>query len=108
MERSGENKKAVNRHGNFGGEAPADWPARRGLFLFNLENFTALVVAAVRANSMGQAHMAAVGALSQVFCLKRIMCAASIAAAFGSFLLGKGCHFCSPDFKSTGSKIDPG
>jgi hypothetical protein len=54
-----------------------------GLFLFfDLDYFTSLIEAAIRADSVWQAHAAAVTAGNQVAGLKRVMGATSVSASF--------------------------
>jgi hypothetical protein len=70
--------------------------AFQGLFLlifFDFDYFAALVVPAFGANGVGQAHLAAVGAGSQISGGQRIVRAAAVATAFGMFTLGLRGHF---------------
>jgi hypothetical protein len=61
-----------------------------------IDHFLALVVAAVGANVMRKPHLAAVGALHQLARLERVVCAASVASALGSFPFWKRGHNLTP------------
>ena len=55
------------------------------LFFFHTDHFFSLVMSAARADSVGQSHLSAVGALHQVLSFQCIMSAATIPAASGKF-----------------------
>ena len=68
-----------------------------GLFLFfDFDDFTAFVVTAVRADSVGQAHLAAVAALHQVCRFQGVVRPAAIPASFGQFALWMWGHGLTP------------
>jgi hypothetical protein len=56
-------------------------------FFFNIYHFTALVMTAVGANGVRQAHLTAVAALYQVARFQRVMGTPAIAATGGVFSL---------------------
>jgi hypothetical protein len=71
------------------------------LFLFfDADYLTAFIMAAVRADNVRQAHLAAVAALDEVVRLEAIMSAAAVTAAFGQFPFWVGRHGLTPGFRS--------
>ena len=64
----------------------------RFLFFFDCDHFATLILPAVGADGVRQAHSAAVGAGGQVRSLQRIMRAAAVTAAFRVFTLWLGAH----------------
>jgi hypothetical protein len=69
------------------------------LFLFfDADYLTAFIMAAVRANNMRQAHLAAVAALDEVVRLETVMSAAAVTAAFGQFPFWVGRHGLTPGY----------
>jgi hypothetical protein len=70
-----------------------NFTARGSLLLFDVDHFTALVMAAIWANGVGQAHFTAIAALDQVTSFQRVMGAAAITATrsvFPFWLWGHG------------------
>ena len=73
-----------------------DVPIECCLVSLYADDFTAFVVAAVRANMVGQTALATVGAFHQVTGFEGIVGAATIAATFWDFSLWKRCHELTP------------
>ena len=53
------------------------------LIFFHADHFFALVMSAARADSVGQSHLSAIGALHQVLSFQCILSAATISATSG-------------------------
>lgn len=54
-------------------------PSTLFLFSFDLNDLAAFVMPAIRANTVRQAHLSAIGANYQVVALQRIVCAPAVA-----------------------------
>jgi hypothetical protein len=72
------------------------YPRPVGLFLFLNDHFAAFVMAALGANRVRQAHLAAVAARDQVGRRQRIVCAAAVAAARAVLPFWMGWHCLTP------------
>lgn len=66
------------------------------LIFFHVDHLFALVMSAARADSVGQSHLTAIGALHQVLGFQRILRAAAISAASGKFTLWLWGHVLLP------------
>ncbi len=62
------------------------------LLFLDFKYLTALIMSAIRADRVRQAHLSAIGARNQITFLQRIMSAATVAAALGMFALGMWGH----------------
>ncbi len=62
------------------------------LFFFDFKHFSALIMSAVRADRVRQAHRTAIGTRNQITRFQCVMGTATIATAFGMFALGMWGH----------------
>jgi hypothetical protein len=66
------------------------------LFLFDVNNFPPFIMPAFRADGVGQAHFAAVGALNQIAAGQCVMGATPVSPSGCVFSLWMRCHGLSP------------